>query len=280
MTAINIQMYSFNEGWDKPYDNEANFKAAAEMGYDGVELFGPNLKMDPAELKGLLKDLNLNALSLHAPSSKEVEDFISLAKTLEMKFIGIGMETLHNDDEVHAFAERLNKLGAICKKEGLTLTYHNHTQEFAPCGSTTIFDTLMAETNPEDVAFELDAGWAAAAGENPIDLIKKYSGRIQLIHLKESDLVIGPQPPMDFSEFPKDEKGAPVIPKEILANMDRNKRLNCAAGKGLVDWAALRTVADANGCVGYTVERETTPDGYESRQAVLKADIEYYKSIM
>lgn len=280
MTKINIQMYSFNEGWDKPYDNEAVFRSASEMGYDGVELFGPNFAMDPNELKTLLTTLQLNPISMHAPGTDKVEEMIPFAKALDMQFIGIGMEIMRNEKEVHAYAKRLNELGSICKNNGLTLTYHNHTQEFAPCEGKRIIDVLMEETNPEYVSFELDAGWCAAAGFDPIEVVTQYSGRVKLIHIKESDRVIGPQPPMDFSNLPKDENGMPIFSEEQKANMLRDKQLNCPAGKGIVDWAKLKEVADAHGCVGYTVERELTPEGFADRKAVLKADLEYYRSVM
>lgn len=280
VSKINVQMYSFSEGFDKKYDNEANFRSAAEMGYDGVELFGPNFSMDPKELKKLLEELHLQALSLHAPSTDKVEEMIPFAKELGMEFIGIGMETMLDDAAVHKFAVRLNELGKKCKSEGLVLTYHNHTQEFLPCDDKKVFDVLMEETNPDYVSFELDAGWAAAAGENPLELVKKYSGRVKLIHIKESNLVIGPQPPMDFSSVPKDENGTPIFTEEQKANMLRDKELNCPAGEGLVDWKELQKVADANGCVGYSVEREFTPAPFETRKDVLAADIKYYRSVM
>jgi len=52
---------------------------------------------------------------------------------LDMKFIGIGMEYLKDENAVHRFAEKLNYLGRKCMENGLVLTYHNHTQEFLPC---------------------------------------------------------------------------------------------------------------------------------------------------
>ena len=51
-----------------------------------------------------------------------------------------------------------------------------------------MIDVLMKETNPDYVSFELDAGWCAAAGFDPIELVQTYSGRVKLIHVKESRL--------------------------------------------------------------------------------------------
>lgn len=63
------------------------------------------------------------------------------------------------------------------------------------------------ETSSEYVSFELDAGWCVAAGFDPMEVGETYSGRIKLIHIKESSRVIGPQPPMDFEKISVDLGG-------------------------------------------------------------------------
>lgn len=276
MSKINVQMYSFFEG--DQYDTKENLKAAAEMGYAGVELFGPNYEVPAEEMKTLLADLKLEPISLHAPSSAEVEEMIPYAETLGTKFIGIGMEQLLSDEAVHNFAKRLNELGEKCKAHGLTLTYHNHTEEFGPCGEERIIDVLMKETNPEYVSFELDAGWCAAAGYNPIEFVAEYSGRIKLLHIKESEKVMGIRKAVDFDKVKKDENGRPIFSKELIDAMMESKKINCVAGKGLVDWAKMQEAADTHGCQAYIVEREYSPEG--TRLDVLTNDIKYYQSVM
>lgn len=229
MGKIYLQMYSFMDGTMN--DSRENLRLAAEMGYDGVELFGPLLAIPAEELKSLLDEYHLEPISMHAPTSDMVEQLIPLANALDMKFIGIGMETMLNDDAVHAFAGKLNRLGKACAENGLTLTYHNHTQEFLPCEDKKVIDILMEETDPKYVSFELDAGWCAAAGFDPLALVEQYSGRIKLIHVKESDRVIGPQQPIDFGSVPKDEKGMPVLPEELKRQMEEMDKTNCVAGK-------------------------------------------------
>ena len=57
MGKINLQMYSFMDG--EHNDTRENLKLASQMGYDGVELFGPNLELPLEELKGLLEEYHL-----------------------------------------------------------------------------------------------------------------------------------------------------------------------------------------------------------------------------
>lgn len=274
MGKIHLQMYSFTDGTMN--DSRENFRHAAEMGYDGVELFGPNFEIPPEELKGLLEELKLEPVSLHAPKTDMVEGLIPFANALGMKFIGIGMETMLDDEAVHRFAKTLDRIGEVCAGQGLALTYHNHTQEFAACGDKRVIDVLMEETDPQYVSFELDAGWCAAAGFDPIEFVEQYSGRVKLIHVKESSRVVGPQPPMDFGSLPKDENGAPVFSEEQKRKMEELDQINCHAGEGLVDWKALKEAADRHGCQAYIVEREYSPSG--NRLDDLKADLEYYRT--
>ena len=62
MGKINLQMYSFMDGTMN--DSRENLKLASEMGYDGVELFGPNLEIPAEELKALLEKLHLEPVSM------------------------------------------------------------------------------------------------------------------------------------------------------------------------------------------------------------------------
>ena len=91
--------------------------------------------------------------------------------------------------------EYLNEVGAQARKAGQTLMVHNHDIEFEEeFGGQTVFDILMANTDPRNVAFQLDMYWAANGGglDNPVDVIERYGKRIQLFHVK--DMGAGPFP--------------------------------------------------------------------------------------
>lgn len=277
MAKINLQMYSFADGTME--DTRENLAAAAKMGYSGVELFGPNYSVPAEEMKTLLQEQKLEPISLHTPTDT-IENMIPYAKTIGAAFMGIGMHPMFTDEDVHSFAETLNTLGAKCRENGITLTYHNHTQEFAPCGGKTILETILDETDPQNVALELDAGWCAAAGLDPVEFVQKHSGRVKLIHIKESSRVLGVLPPIDWSKLPRDDNGQVIFSEEMKAGFKRNKEINCAAGSGIVDWAKLQAAADANGCRHYIVEREFTPSPFTTRLETLEADLWYYQSVM
>ena len=72
---------------------------------------------------------------------------------------------------------------------------HNHDVEFEEVfGDQTVFDILMANTDPKNVVFQLDIYWAANGGgiDNPVEVLERYGKRIQLFHVK--DMAAGPFP--------------------------------------------------------------------------------------
>ena len=83
----------------------------------------------------------------------------------------------------------------MARQAGQTLMVHNHDIEFEMVfGDQTVFDILMANTDPRNVVFQLDLYWATNGGGigNPLEVIERYGNRIQLFHVK--DMAAGPFP--------------------------------------------------------------------------------------
>jgi sugar phosphate isomerase/epimerase len=68
--------------------------------------------------------------------------------------------------------------------------------EFEPLGDSPAFDFLAENTDPALVKFELDLGWVAVSGHDPLDYIDRYHDRIIAVHMKDYDpsLPIGTDP--------------------------------------------------------------------------------------
>ena len=81
--------------------------------------------------------------------------------------------------------EILNTLGEACKKRGITFCWHNHDKEFTEMEEGLPFDYLMNHTDKDMVKCEMDVYWVAKGGADPIALLKKYSGRYEVLHLKD-----------------------------------------------------------------------------------------------
>lgn len=81
-----------------------------------------------------------------------------------------------------AIGRRLERHTAEMKRRGLTFAYHNHDFEMHPLpdGSYPL-DHLLGSTVP----FEPDLAWMVVGGADPLAWVKKYTGRIVAIHVKD-----------------------------------------------------------------------------------------------
>ena len=90
-------------------------------------------------------------------------------------------------DDVKIAVDVFGKAGEACKKAGVQFAFHNHSFEFVPINGVLPYDYIMANTDKDLVKSELDLGWAVVAGHNPVEIFKKYHGRIPLWHVKDMD---------------------------------------------------------------------------------------------
>jgi len=129
-----------------------------------------------------------------------------------------------------ATAAFLNRKAAQLQKVGLRLSYHNHNPEFRPFDGTTGLEILLAETDPALVSFEMDVGWVAAAGVDPVPLLKRQPHRFRMMHVK--DIKASTQTNYAFQQDPTE------------------------VGRGKLDWPMLLDVAWASGVRHFFVEQE------------------------
>jgi sugar phosphate isomerase/epimerase len=130
----------------------------------------------------------------------------------------------------HARAALLNKYAGFFRSKNLKLGYHNHSFEFTRMGERTGFQLLLEQTDPALVTFELDVGWAFAAGEDPAELLRAHPGRFQLIHLKDMRATY--------------VAGQAAVPRTT------------EIGSGLLDWRAILAAAYQGGARHFFVEQE------------------------
>ena len=181
--------------WIKNNPQEA-LREIARLGYKDLE-FGGTFGMGIPELKKFLKETGLKALigstSMQAMNNTDqlMKD-IDQCKQLDKKYIVCYWPWTDdgknkNLDDWKRVAENLNKGGAICKKNGVQLLYHNHDIEFIPFGGKIPFDTLMAHLDKSCVKIELDLYWIVKGEQSATEYIRKYPGWYPVFHVKDMD---------------------------------------------------------------------------------------------
>ena len=232
---LGVQLYTVRKVIGK--DPLATLQAIQQIGYAEVEATGGNLD----QIWPALEKTQLKAVSIHLEHSEPGGALDSALADYKQKGFQYAvvpyLETTHGGSAgVKRIAEMLNKIGESAKKNGLTLCYHNHAHDFTPMGGSNPIEMLMQDTQADLVQLELDIFWASVAGLNPVDVLKKYSGRVPLVHLKDK------------------AKGVPVQHDEKVPATAFK-----AVGSGSIDIPAVLSAAAAAGVRHYFVEQDETP---------------------
>ena len=182
---LGLQLYSLRDHTDKDFCGAV--EKVAKMGYTGVEFAG-YFGLKPAEMAKLLSDNGLKAYGAHfgalPKTGEQLDTEIEMALACGYKYLTCPGHHMENRDDALRFADILNETNAKLKPHGLRVGYHNHAHEFVVNQGEIMMETVLKNTEPEVYA-EFDVFWVAYAGYDPLRFVKKYSGRIPVMHLKE-----------------------------------------------------------------------------------------------
>jgi len=259
-SPIGLQLYTL--GPDAGVDLDATFASIARIGYRDIEL--PSLLgREAGALRAAADRAGLTISSLHlplvsgrgapglssaspptaiaealdalgaswavAPLSLVPEDFRpaadeSFGDAISRSVLAAGVDLWKKT------AASLNETATALKPFDIRLGYHNHSLEFAPVDGTTGWDILWDETEPDLVSFEVDVGWVATAGIDPVAFLERSRGRVRLLHVKD----VAPDNRQSFQ--------ISMTPAEV--------------GAGSLDWERILPAAHNAGVNLFYVEQE------------------------
>jgi sugar phosphate isomerase/epimerase len=195
--GIALQLYTIRDAMKT--DVPGSLKKVSDIGYKYLELAdysnGKFYGYQPAEFKKLVTDLGMEVLGSHTQvegagvtldnARRMAEDHAKLGvKYCLQPWIVEEMRT--TIASYQKMAANWNKIGVIMKEFGMQFGYHNHNFEFDRVeGKVPYFDVMLAELDKDLVTMEIDLFWTTKAGQNPVDIFKKYPGRFQLFHMKD-----------------------------------------------------------------------------------------------
>ncbi len=198
-----VQLYSIRE--EMKADPMGTLKALAAMGYKHVEhanyidrkFYGWSAK----DFKKILNDLGMKMPSGHTvlagrhwdAAKKDFTDqwkfTVEDAAIMGQRFVispALMEENRKTLDDIKAFMEIFNKSGELCAKSGMKFGYHNHDFEFSQMlGDKNLFDIILTETDPKLVIQQLDIGNMINGGAKALDIMQKYPGRFESMHVKD-----------------------------------------------------------------------------------------------
>jgi len=247
LSEIGLQIYTVRNLLDQ--DFEGTIKSISNLGFRRLETFagskGHFWGYTPGNLKNFFIDHDLKWISMHIPlkwdkvtehaihfasTTQNIDKLAATAADLGIKFLVcpyLAKEDRETIEQYKLIAEQLNKAGSACKSEGVEFAYHNHDFELLPINGELPLDVLMNHTDPALVKFEMDVYWVVKAGQNPVELMKKYPGRFKMAHIKDMDKT----PEKSFTEV----------------------------GNGSIDFKTFLKEAQTAGFQHYFVEQDKTP---------------------
>jgi sugar phosphate isomerase/epimerase len=225
--GVGLQLYSIRDAMDA--DVVGTLQKLSEMGYKNLELAGyadgKFYKYAPKEFGKIVKDLGMEIISSH--TSVEAEGItLERAKLMADTHAEVGVkycvQPWVNDEDrtIDTYKKMIgdwNEVGKIMKSVGIQFAYHNHNFEFVNVdGIVPYYDIFMPEMDADLITMELDMFWANKAGQDPVEMFKKYPGRFQLFHFK--DMATNQAPFYDVIKDDITSVGAGVIDfKRIMA---------------------------------------------------------------
>jgi sugar phosphate isomerase/epimerase len=234
-----LQLYSLRDMF-KEKGVDVTLDKVQEWGFKYVEV-ASTYGLTPVEFKAQLAKRGLVPIGSHFPYARlrdDIDGVIRDAKELGLIYVGcawIAHKKPFDEKQCRDSAAVFNRAGKALAEEGMKFYYHNHGYEFYPHAEGTLFDLLVAETDPRYVYFQMDVLWTVFPGRDPAKLLKKYPDRWLLLHLKDL------------------KKGVPT--GSLAGHTDLTN--DVALGAGQVDWPTLFRASQKIGVKYYFIEDES-----------------------
>jgi sugar phosphate isomerase/epimerase len=267
--SLGIQLYTVAADLDG--NVAGTLKGLSGFGYTCVESAG-FAKLAASEFRKLLDEAGLQCPSCHlgftaADPAPLFDDAHAVGARYAVSSVLLPAERAGADfakvlgeltpDDFKKIAALANAIGAKAKRAGLQYAYHNHNFEFRDLGGgQTGYAVLLRDTDPNLVKFELDCGWAIAAGQKPIELFKAHPGRFRMLHVKDFQL-----------------KGAPTY-----SLFGAGRPTGTELGKGQIDYKPIFAAAQAVGVEYFFSEQEPPITNMKPMEAA-RANFDYMRGL-
>ncbi|MCG1021686.1 sugar phosphate isomerase/epimerase family protein [Sutcliffiella horikoshii] len=227
---IAAQLYTVRDFLEKDFIGV--LKELKDMGFAGVEMAGL-YGHDPKEIAAALNELELSVAGMHVGVDRlrnelpAVLDEAELfgTKHLVMPYV---VEEDRTEEYYVSLKAELNELAPVLKKDGYTISYHNHDFEFEKeIDGKVVLEYLLEPSADNLLHAELDVYWVTKAGRDVLDFLSPLAGRVPTLHMKD----MAPGEEGSFAEV----------------------------GTGVIDFEPVLRWGEENGVQWYIIEQDVCP---------------------
>lgn len=239
------------------FDLPGTFAKIRTLGYEGAEWVRGFEVFEPEAVVKAAKEADLQVISAHVPSTDDPLQVFPQYQRMGCRYFGTGIPYHRMPEEerpgfpkfsmegLEESIRQTTELGSKLAAEGVTLLFHNHYFELGKVGEKQIpmIDYLLQKVPASVLQTEFDLCWLAAGGVDPADYLRRYAGRIPLVHIKDY-----------YTEFPL---------RDITPPEDFSLR---PLGRGLLDVPAMLQAAQDGGTEWIVVEQDAPTKGLTSME--------------
>jgi len=187
--VIAVQLYTLRTLLDDPAHISGVLARLREIGYEAVEVAGLGAGV-PDRFGDELRRSGLTACAVHAGLDRltqELDRVIEECRQWGCEYVVVPSvpRSYHSGEGFRRFAAEASELAGRLREHGLRLAYHNHAYELERFDGKTGLETLLAAAGAEVLDAELDTYWLQFGGADPATWIRRYKGRVPLVHLKD-----------------------------------------------------------------------------------------------
>jgi len=263
---VGLQMISVKDL--TPNDIIGVMKEVAEVGYEGVEFARGFFGKTAAEIKAACDEFGLIPVSDHVFIELMREDIgavIANCKTLNMPYIafpGPGMDTHKAPEaEIQKLIAEIYQMAKTYKENGIQCTLHSPMELYEPDEKgEKLFDRILREIPADLLQAQIDTAWALVGGEDPAAYIRKYAGRVDIVHIKDF------QPPIPTQEV-------------MAARRDEAYKLDANVGEGVQDVESIVKACKESG-VKWIIVEHMEKEHYEDSIASVAVSLKNIKKYL
>ena len=191
LDRIGLELFSVRKSMAA--DPERTLAAIRAIGYTDVELLWSfsNFRRTTQQVRDALAHEGLRAPSAHiSPLALFVgwDRSLETAKILGHEYLIVPSftgETSLSVDDWREWADKFNTAGAVARRAGIWLAFHNESDHMTPIDGKIPYDIFVERLDPSVVRLQLDVGNMIQGGGDPMAYLTRYRDRYWSFHLKD-----------------------------------------------------------------------------------------------